>query len=218
MKIRSGSRLLAAALLVASASPASVLPIRIAVDRCHDTQWTVPGHPVLDVRSLRAPVLDQADCRAGYYTFETDGGGNVTRFVRVVEEGPGAPAVRGIYDSVDFLVVSDDVLFFNGNPSTSVAGGGYGTLIQGSNIPASDAAASYDTVPVEGSGISPTEWLLDNFQDSDDSAVCPESGGSSGDDGGGDGSEPPEGSAASRVDAFLWKTLVALVLCVAMKA
>jgi len=140
--------------MVTSAVGVGVLPIRIPVDRCYDTQWNFPGHPSLNVFSLQPPYNDSgSENRDGYYTFEVKENGEISSFIRITKE---ASHVVRVFQTVEFLVVSDDILFFRGN-------GYYCTLIKGSNIEANDSPGIWATQAVEESDIKPKEWLLMNF-------------------------------------------------------
>merc|ERR1711933_334586 len=67
--------------------PANLLPIRIPIERCYDTQWNPPGHPLLNAYFLSAPYNDrQSGQRDGYYTFDTTTEGKISSFVRVNNE------------------------------------------------------------------------------------------------------------------------------------
>mmetsp|Transcript_18841 Transcript_18841/g.34970 ORF Transcript_18841/g.34970 Transcript_18841/m.34970 type:complete len:94 (-) Transcript_18841:199-480(-) len=83
-----------------------------------------------------------------------------------VRERPDGAVLR-IFEEVEFLVVSDDVLLFNGDPGAAsfVPGGGYGTLVKAPSVPAGDAGGSWATRPLaNGSEIaSAEEWLLEKF-------------------------------------------------------
>merc|ERR1712238_321935 len=94
----------------------------------------------------------------GYYTFETDGYGNIKSFLWVTDEG----AIVTIFEDIDPLLISEEVFFFNGNPGANVAGGGFGTLVQGFGVDPGQAG-DYAVEPVEESNIAPQQWLSDTF-------------------------------------------------------
>ena len=157
---------------------ATTLPIVIPLNRCYDTQWSPPGYPMLDTNYLGAPFNDRSfvdgeyningeyviveDKRDGYYTFEIGPDGKITGFVRTNDD---TGSIVEVFNEVEFIAISEEVLLFNGDPTTGVLGGGYGTIIKGSNISAGPTNGSYETTSVEDSSnnISPEEWLLKNF-------------------------------------------------------
>ena len=151
------------------------LLIKIPVDRAFDLQWNPPGYPQLEADFLAIPWGDRAsdpwgyydsenDQRTGQYTFlEGASDGNSLSFVRTEENG----SYVQVFKRVEFLLISDDILMFNGDPHEDdgfPAGGGFGTIIKAPSIPAGDASGVYDTVPLDESDM-PTakEWLLKNF-------------------------------------------------------
>jgi hypothetical protein len=153
------------------AAEGEILPIRIPFDRVYDTQWNPPGHPTLsasgppwDSQSLITldklsvngiQVLDNIWGQTlldGYYTFETDGYGNIKSFLWVTDEG----AIVTIFEDIDPLLISEEVFFFNGNPGANVAGGGFGTLVQGFGVDPGQAG-DYAVEPVEESNIAPQQ-------------------------------------------------------------
>jgi len=149
----------------------TTLPIVIPLNRCYDVQWSPPGHPMLDTYSLSVPYNDRfvdgeyvflEDKRDGYYTFKINMDGKITGFVRTNDD---TGSITEVFNEVEFIAISEDVLFFNGDPTGSVLGGGYGTIIKGSNIPAGPADRAYETTSVEDSSnnVSPEEWLLKYF-------------------------------------------------------
>ena len=152
------------------------LPIKIPVDRAFDLQWNPPGYPQLEADFLAIPWGDRAnddpwgyydsenDQRTGQYAFlEGASDDNSLSFVRTEENG----SYVQIFKRVQFLLISDDILMFNGDPHEDdgfPAGGGFGTIIKAPSIPAGDASGVYDTVPLDESGMSKAkEWLLKNF-------------------------------------------------------
>jgi len=155
---------------ICGAAEGAILPIRIPFDRVYDTQWNPPGHPTLSARSLK--TLDKVSVYGitgldniwgqtlldGYYTFETDGYGNIKSFLWVTDEG----AIVTIFEDIDPLLISEEVFFFNGNPGANVAGGGFGTLVQGFGVDPGQAG-DYAVEPVEESNIAPQQWLSDTF-------------------------------------------------------
>ena len=72
-----------------------------------------------------------------------------------------------VFERVQFLLISDDILMFNGDPHDGddfQAGGGFGTLVKGPNIPAGDASGVYGTEPLDQKGMFEAKrWLLKNF-------------------------------------------------------
>merc|ERR1711933_529867 len=151
------------AMMIASTMAKNILPIQIPIERCYDTQWNPPGHPLLSASFLRAPYKDrQSEQRDGYYTFEITANGEISSFVRVTEE---SSTIIRVFDKVDFLVISEDILFFNGDPSDYWAGGGNGTLIKGKKVTADNSGGTWATQSMENSNMTPEEWLLKNFGD-----------------------------------------------------
>lgn len=147
-----------------------LLPIKIPVDRAFDVQWNPPGYPMLETYSLYAPwgakvkmILEGHDC---YFAFELSSENDIASFVQI-DQTTGKNYT--IFDSVEFVAISDDVLMFNGNPLTAnfVPGGGYGTILKGMNIPSGPADGRYETNPIrtddEKSKTVPKEWLHRNF-------------------------------------------------------
>ena len=151
------------------------LPIEIPTNRVFDVQWNPPGHPKLNAYLLDIPWGDRGndpnsydnsgqDNRDGHYTFfqsgEEDG---QMKFSRKQVDG----SYIQVFERVEFLLISDEVLMFNGDPHKGggfPAGGGFGTLIKGPSIPAGDASGVYDTEPLDESGmLTAKEWLLKNF-------------------------------------------------------
>ena len=62
-----------------------------------------------------------------------------------------------LFELVNFKVISEDVLLFEGNS-------GYGTLIKAPSIPAGNEAGTYDTDAIAGNNVSlAEEWLVSNF-------------------------------------------------------
>jgi len=158
------------------------LPIEIPIDRAFDLQWNPPGHPQLHAWLLDAPWGDRGndpygyygnDDRDGHYTFRTNTEDEKMSFVRKKEDGTYAQ----VFERVEFLLISEDVLMFNGDPHEGggfPAGGGYGTLIKAPSIPAGEDAGVWDTEPLDESGmITAKEWLLKNFGDTESPAASP---------------------------------------------
>ena len=107
--------------------------VRIPIDRCYDVQWNPPGYPMLNVWDLDVPFEDRTEeTRKGYYTFATKGG--MTYFVRKMLNG----LVYKIFENVQFMLISDDVLMFESE-------GYYGTIIKGIRIAADDSDGSWST-------------------------------------------------------------------------
>ena len=137
-------------------------------------QWNPPGHPKLNAYLLDIPWGDRGDPykfdnsdkddRDGDYTFFQSGkeDGKMS-FVRKQVDG----SYIQVFERVEFLLISDEVLMFNGDSHEGggfPAGGGFGTLIKGPRIPAGDASGVYDTKPLDESGmLTAKEWLLKNF-------------------------------------------------------
>lgn len=79
-----------------------------------------------------------------------------------------------VFERVQFLLISDDILMFNGDPHDGdgfPAGGGFGTLVKGPSIPAGDASGVYDTETLDQNGMSEAKgmaseefWTRRNFQ------------------------------------------------------
>ena len=154
------------------------LPIVIPIDRAFDVQWNPPGHPKLSADLLDIPWGDRGsdpwayhdsdhDHRTGQYTFlrqSTDDDEENLSFVRVMEDDGSYVQV---FERVQFLLISDDVLMFNGDPHEDdwfPAGGGFGTIIKAPSIPSGDAPGVYDTEPLgENDMPEAKEWLLKNF-------------------------------------------------------
>eukprot|EP00565_Helicotheca_tamesis_P003827 CAMPEP_0185724702 /NCGR_PEP_ID=MMETSP1171-20130828/1107_1 /TAXON_ID=374046 /ORGANISM="Helicotheca tamensis, Strain CCMP826" /LENGTH=273 /DNA_ID=CAMNT_0028392619 /DNA_START=1 /DNA_END=825 /DNA_ORIENTATION=- len=149
----------------ASSSSDRFLPIEIPIDRCFDVQWNPPGYPLLNASYLQAPWGDWGDRRDGFYTFQTFTNGTIS-FVRKAGDGEIVP----VFQEVEFLAISDDVLLFNGDPHGGDGfplGGGYGTLIKAPSIPAGDTDGSWTTKQlVNNSEMTAQEWLMKNFQTS----------------------------------------------------
>ena len=141
------------------------LPVEVPIDRVFDIQWNPPGHPQLSSDLLDIPFGDRgSDHRTGHYTFRqsTDGDDNLS-LVRVENDG----SYVQVFERVQFLLMSDDVLMFNGDPHEDdgwPVGGGFGTIIKAPSIPSGDAPGIYDTEPLDENGMSTAkEWLLKNF-------------------------------------------------------
>mmetsp|Transcript_16989 Transcript_16989/g.28298 ORF Transcript_16989/g.28298 Transcript_16989/m.28298 type:complete len:286 (-) Transcript_16989:92-949(-) len=158
------------------------LPIEIPIDRAFDLQWNPPGHPQLHAWLLDAPWGDRGndpygyydnDDRDGHYTFRINTEDEKMSFVRKKEDGTYVQ----VFERVEFLLISEDVLMFNGDPHEGggfPAGGGYGTLIKAPSIPAGGDAGVWDTEPLDESGvITAKEWLLKNFGDTASPAASP---------------------------------------------
>jgi len=161
----------------ATQTTATTLPIVIPLNRCYHTHWLPPGYPILNTYSLGAPFNDQSfvdgeyingkyvlleDKRDGYYTFEIGLDGNITGFVRTNDD---TGSIVEVFNEVEFIAISKEVLLFNGDPTTGDLDGGYGTIIKGSDVSAGPTGGTYQTKSVEDSSndISPEEWLLKNF-------------------------------------------------------
>ena len=162
------------------AGDAQVLPLEIAVDRVFDVQWNPPGHPQLCASWLQTPFGDDwgdydeawgrdgpADL-PGHYTFIKYHQNGKLGLVREQEDG----TLCGVFLEVSFVSVSDDVLMMNGDPGPEgayggYAGGGFGTLVKGSNIPAGNEDGCWDTTTLEESGMTGEEWLMKNFEVTD---------------------------------------------------
>lgn len=158
-----------------TANDAAFLPIEIPIDRAFDVQWNPPGHPRLSAWFLDIPYGDRGDDpyayydsghddRDGYYTFlPSNEDATQMSFVRKQEDG----SYIQVYERVEFLLISDDVLLFNGDPHEGMgfpAGGGFGTLIKAPSIPAGDADGVWDTEALDEHRMSlAKEWLLKNF-------------------------------------------------------
>lgn len=141
------------------------LLVEIPIDRVFDIQWNPPGHPQLSSDLLDIPFGDRgSDHRTGHYTFRqsTDGDDNLS-LVRVENDG----SYVQVFERVQFLLMSDDVLMFNGDPHEDdgwPVGGGFGTIIKAPSIPSGDAPGIYDTEPLDENGMyTAKEWLLKNF-------------------------------------------------------
>merc|ERR1712176_696872 len=87
--------------------------------------------------------------------------GKISSFVRVNNE---SSIIVEVFDKVEFLVISEDILFFNGDPGEGYwAGGGFGTLIKGLNVEGDNSDGSWVTQPIGESNMTAEEWLLKNF-------------------------------------------------------
>lgn len=152
----------------ASAADVEILPLNISLDRAFDVQWNPPGYPVLEAKNLTTPFGDHnsTDPGDGHYTFAKHEDGMMS-FVRQKTDG----AVCQVFEVVDFLVVGADVLMMNGDPNPWILGDGFGTLIKGMSIPAGDAPGNYTTTPIADSNITVEEWLLTNFEGSEDAST-----------------------------------------------
>lgn len=123
--------------------------IRIPIDRCYDVQWNPPGTPVLNTTYLNLPYNDRTEERNGYYTFMADDN-EMVYFVRKRSDG----SIYPIFEEVDFILISDDVLMFESELY-------YGTLIKGVNTTADDSDGSWSTESTDTA--STMEWLAANF-------------------------------------------------------
>jgi len=152
----------------ATQTTATTLPIVIPLNRCYHTHWLPPGYPILNTYSLDdqsfvdGEHVNVEDKRDGYYTFESGPDGKITGFVRTNDD---TGSIVEVFNEVEFIAISKEVLLFNGDPTTGVLGGGYGTIIKGSDVSAGPTGGTYQTKSVEDSSndISPEEWLLKNF-------------------------------------------------------
>jgi len=124
-----------------------MLPISIPLDRCFDVQWNPPGHPTLKTSRLIKPYKDDEN-RDGYYTFLVKDG-NMS-FVRKSQDG----SIRVIYEQVDFNLIGENVLMFEGDKW-------YGTFIKGSGISSGPSAGDYATRMTDS--VQAKSWLLTNF-------------------------------------------------------
>ena len=171
----------------------TVLPLRIPLNRAWDVQWNPPGHPILSVSQLQLPMgeleggfyslvpqEDEGATRMGYYTFATTtaaedsvDGGEISSFVRVTDE----KCLVTIFDQVEFLVLSNEVLLFRGKfPGTR--SDYFETLLQGRKVETAGAGPAgvldyWTTQPVTETLLTPKEWLFQNFimDDGDRSAT-----------------------------------------------
>jgi len=158
-----------------------MLPLRIPLDRSWDVQqWNPPGHPILSVSQLGIPIgilgddlysyIPEGATRTGYYTFVTTtasedsvDGGEISRFVWMTEE----KCIITIFDRVEFLVLSNEVLLFRGKtPGTSYD---FFNLLQGRKVETAGAGpagvlAYWTTQPVTETLLTPKEWLFQNFR------------------------------------------------------
>jgi len=153
---------------------AQVLPLQIDVDRVFDVQWNPPGHPQLCASWLQTPFGDRwsdsdepADL-PGHYTFIKYHRNGKLGLVREKEDG----TICSVFREVRFVSVSDDVLMMNGDPGPEdeaygVKGGGYGTLVKGSNISSGNEDGCWDTTTPEESGLTGEQWLMRNFEVAD---------------------------------------------------
>merc|ERR1712048_1453876 len=91
----------------------------------------------------------------------------------------GGCSILPIFEDIDFLVVSEDLLLFNGDPSDGVPGGGYGTLIKAPSIPAGNAGGTWETRVINDETTA-EEWLMSNFKD--ESVICCQKSPCKGDD------------------------------------
>ena len=160
-------------------SDATFLPVEIPIDRAFDVQWNPPGHPQLNAWFLDIPYGDRGDDPYAYYDNENDERGGYYTFLPSEEDASHMSFVRKqedgtyiqVYERVEFLLISDDVLLFNGDPHEGMgfpAGGGYGTLIKGPSIPAGGADGVWDTEALDEHGMSSAkEWLLKNFRENE---------------------------------------------------
>ena len=160
----------------------TVLPLRIPLNRAWDVQWNPPGHPILSVSELQLPIgepgaessifpeEDEGATHTGYYTFVTTtasedsvDGGEISSFVRVTDE----ECLITIFDRVEFLVLSNEVLLFRGIPITG-SRKYYETLLQGERVETAGAGPAgildyWTTQPVTETLLTPREWLFQNF-------------------------------------------------------
>mmetsp|Transcript_9772 Transcript_9772/g.15040 ORF Transcript_9772/g.15040 Transcript_9772/m.15040 type:complete len:245 (-) Transcript_9772:56-790(-) len=152
-----------------TSSPSNALPtipgtellqIVIPINRAFDVQWNPPGYPLLRASYLEPPYFDRNEDRDGYYTFDIQDG-NIAGFVRKRSDG----SVLQVFDEVEFISISDNVLMFNGNPNGIYlpGGGGYGTIIKAPSIASGNAGGNWVTESLANSDMTPEEWLMSKF-------------------------------------------------------
>ena len=166
------------------AGDAEILPLRVPVDRVFDVQWNPPGHPELYASYLQTPFGDDwgnytepwardgpADLE-GYYTFVRYHQDGKLGLLRKKEDG----TLCSVFHEVAFISISDEVLMMNGDPGPEGAyggysGGGFGTLVKGTAIPAGNEDGNWETSTLDEYEMSGLEWLLTNFGKDDPQVV-----------------------------------------------
>ena len=204
---------------------ATFFPVEIPIDRAFDVQWNPPGHPLLSTYFLDTPYGDRGvhpygsehDDRDGYYTFlPSEEDTSQMSFVRKQEDG----SYIQVYERVEFLLISDDVLLFNGDPHEGMgfpAGGGFGTLIKAPSIPAGDADGVWDTEALDQHAMSSAkEWLLKNFAGNELPVQKPIDIGDVDDAGNSDNNELIRGCGTvyRNSDTFLWFITVGVIVVI----